>query len=177
MMPRGGASGSPTMPLPCGEPMTAPPDLSTVLADYRVGLDTELGILTALEAIAVRQRNLPQPPTAEALTALAEERGRQLTALDALEARLAPLRARLEARLDETRALPGFDGVLSRRQQVLALVQRITALDTESLNALQRANQDRRAAAQSIETGGATLAAYRRVVQHVPTAGLLDRKL
>lgn len=157
--------------------MSALPDLPTALADYRVGLDAELGILSALESIARRQRDLPAPAEADALLALADERARQLAALEQLETRLRPLRQQLEASLDQTRELPGFDGVLARRQQVLALAQRITALDTESLTALRRADQDRRQTAQSIETGGATLAAYRRVVQHLPTASLIDRKL
>lgn len=140
-------------------------DLATVLADYRTGLDAELELLSHLEDVATRQQALPLPPPAEALAALGEERERHLGALLAIETRLLPLREQIASRLTEARALPGFAGVSDRHRRVGALVARVTELDTRSLETLQRIDQERRAAAQAIETGETTLAAYRRILQ------------
>ena len=152
-------------------------DLATVLADYRTGLDAELQLLQQLEDVATRQRALPLPPAADDLTALGGERERHLTALFALEAQLLPLRQRIMSSLPEARQLPGFAGVADRHTRVGNLVTLIMRLDTESLEILKRADQDRRAAAQSLETGEATLAAYRRLLQQPqPSAGLFTQR-
>ncbi len=152
-------------------------DLATALADYRTGLDAELQQLAALDSVASRQRALPHPPGAAELTALGTEREQHLAALLALEAQLVPLRQHIAAHLDEARDLPGFDGVADRHRRVADLVTRIMQLDAESLEALQRADQDRRAAAQSIEAGEATLAAYRRILQQPQqSAGLFTQR-
>jgi hypothetical protein len=152
-------------------------DLTTVLADYRTGLDAELQLLSQLDALASRQRALPHPPEAEALASIGVERERHLGALLALEQQLLPLRQAIASRLTEARALPGFDGVAERHRRAGEIVTRIMALDSESLQALQRADQDRRAAAQSLEAGEATLAAYRRILQQQqPSAGLFTQR-
>ena len=152
-------------------------DLVTVLADYRTGLDAELQLLQQLEDVATRQRALPFPPTADDLTALGVERERHLTALFGLEERLLPLRQQIMSSLPAARELPGFAGVADRHARVGALVTAIMQLDTESLAILARADQDRRAAAQSLETGEATLAAYRRLLQQPqPSAGLFTQR-
>ena len=50
-------------------------------------------------------------------------------------------------------------------------------MDEHSLTVLQQADAERRAAAQSLETGEATLAAYRRIVQEPPpSAGLFTQR-
>ena len=143
--------------------MTA--DLVTVLADYRTGLDAELPLLAALNDVATRQRALPHPPAADDLATLGAERERHLAALIALEQQIAPLRAHIAAHLDDARQLPGFAGVADRHRRVGQLVAHIMELDAESLEVLRQADQDRRAAAQDIEAGEATLAAYRRTLQ------------
>ena len=155
--------------------MTA--DLTQALADYRTGLDTELQLLSLLEDLAARQRALPHPPPADDLTALGAERERHLTALLAVEQTLLPLRQHLIRDLERARLLPGFAGASDRHRQVRDAVARIVAMDAESLQALARADQDRRAAAQNIETGEATLAAYRRLLQQPqPSAGLFTQR-
>ena len=155
--------------------MTA--DLATTLADYRTGLDAELQLLQQLEIIATRQRALPEPPAADDLAALGIERERQLTALLALDTQLQPLRQQLLSALPEARQLPGFAGVAERHKRAGELVALIMRLDRESVDILQRADQDRRAAAQSLETGEATLAAYRRILQQPqPSAGLFTQR-
>lgn len=155
--------------------MTA--DLTTVLADYRTGLDAVLQLLAQLDGVASRQHALPHPPAADDLTALGTERERHLSALMALETQLLPLRQHIAAHLAEARELPGFAGVSDRHRRAADMIARIAGLDAESLEALQRADTDRRAAAQSIETGEATLAAYRRILQQPqPSAGLFTQR-
>jgi hypothetical protein len=152
-------------------------DLATVLADYRTGLDAELQLLAQLDTVASRQHALPHPPGADDLTALGAERERCLAALLALEQRLIPLRQHIASHLDDARRQPGFAGVSDRHRRAGEIVARIMQLDAESLDALERADQDRRAAAQSIEAGEATLAAYRRILQQPqPSAGLFTQR-
>lgn len=143
--------------------MTA--DLSTALADYRTGLDAELSVLAQLQDLATRQRALPEPASPEALTTLALERERLLATLAGLEQQVLPIRTQLAAHVSLVRQMPGFAGIAERHQRAAALVAEITRLDDESLAVLQRAEVDRRVAAQSLETGEATLAAYRRTLQ------------
>jgi hypothetical protein len=152
-------------------------DLATALADYRTGMDAELQVLAQLESIATRQHALPHPPPAEVLTSLGLERERHLTALTGLEQQLQPLRALVAAHLELARTLPGFTGVAERHRRAGEYVATIMRLDGESLEALQRADQERRAAAHDLEAGEATLAAYRRVLQQPqPSAGLFNER-
>lgn len=140
-------------------------DLARVLTDYRTGLDTTLQLLEELETLSVRQRALPHPHDPEALTTFAQDRERQLAMLLALDQQLAPLRQQIADRVGEARALAGFDGVADRHRRAGEQVARIMQADADSLQTLTRAERARRAAAQSLETGEATLAAYRRVLQ------------
>ncbi len=146
--------------------MTAAPE--TVLADYRTGLDAELAVLADIEALATRQRTLPHPIDPDLLAALAHERERQLAALAALEARVLPLRQHIAASLSRFRTMPGFAGVADRHQRASDAIARIARLDDESLAILRRDDADRRVAAHSLETGEATLAAYRKVIDQAP---------
>ncbi|BCS33508.1 hypothetical protein TBR22_A27350 [Luteitalea sp. TBR-22] len=155
--------------------MTA--DLATVLADYRTGLDAELALLAQLHDVARRQHALPASPTPEALTALALEREHLLATLAGLEQQVLPLRTQLAAQVHAVRQMPGYAGVAERHQRATALVNDITQLDDESLQVLQRADADRRAATQSLEAGEATLAAYRRILQQPQApAGLFTQR-
>jgi len=152
-------------------------DLETVLADYRTGLDAELALLGDLEMLATRQHTLPYPGDPDALTSLTREREVLLSALGALETQVAPLRDRITANLPGARALPGFTGIQERHRRAAEIVARISKMDDESLARLQQADAERRAAAQSLETGEATLAAYRRVLQQPPqSAGLFTQR-
>lgn len=150
-------------------------DLERVLADYRTGLDAELALLAQLEDLAARQHALPSPSDSDVLTSLAHERERFLAALTSLEQQVQPLRAHVATDLAAARQQPGFAGVAERHRQAAAIVARIMQLDDESLDALRRADVDRRSAAHSLETGEATLAAYRRILQQ-PSAGLFTQR-
>lgn len=152
-------------------------DLETVLADYRTGLDAELAVLGHLEAVAVRQQALPHPVDPDALTTLALERERHLATLASLEQQVEPLRRRIATHLAEAKASPGFAGVTERHRVAAEIVGRISQLDQQSMAVLQQADLERRAAAHSLETGEATLAAYRRIVQQPqPSAGLFTQR-
>jgi len=152
-------------------------DLATILADYRTGLDAELHLLSALEDTAVRQRALPRRASADELTAIASVREQQLAALAALEQQLLPMRQHIMAALEAARQLPGFAGIADRHRRVQALIDSITRMDDESLELLRQAEQERRAAAHSLDTGEATLAAYRRLLQQPqPSAGLFTQR-
>ncbi len=143
-------------------------DLETTLADYRTGLDAELSVLARIEALAVRQRDLPEPAPPDVLTELALERQRQLAALTALEQQVAPLRDHIARRLDDARRRPGFEGIAERHRQAADVSSRILRLDQDSLAILERADAERRAAAQALDTGEVTLAAYRRMIPAAP---------
>jgi hypothetical protein len=156
-----------------------PQELSAVLADYGAGLDAALQLLTQLEALSARQHALPNSPAPDpdAMQALMAERQRLLDGLSALETQLRPLRERIASDLATARAVPGFQVVAERHRAVTATVGRIMALDQESLDALQEADARRRADVHAVETAGATLAAYRRVLEGPQgSAGLVDQR-
>jgi hypothetical protein len=154
-----------------------PQELSAVLADYGAGLDAALQLLTQLEALSARQHSLPHSPDPDALQALMAERQRLLDGLSSLETHLRPLRERIASDLASARAVPGFQVVAERHRAVTATVGRIMALDQESLDALQEADARRRADVHAVETAGATLAAYRRVLEGPQgSAGLVDQR-
>lgn len=154
-----------------------PLELSAVLADYGAGLDAALRLLTQLEALSARQQALPQPPDPDALQTVVAERQRLLDGLLTLETHLRPLREHISSHLEDARAVPGFQVVAERHRTVAATVGRIMALDQQSLDALQQADARRRADSQTVETAGATLAAYRRVLEGPQgSAGLIDQR-
>jgi hypothetical protein len=154
-----------------------PQQLSAVLTDYGAGLDAAMQLLTQLEDLSTRQHALPQPAPADILNALVAERQRLLDGLLALDTHLRPLRDTITHQLEDARRVPGFQVVAERHRSVTAAVARIMALDQQILEALQQADVRRRADAQSVETAGVTLAAYRRVLEGPQgSAGLVDQR-
>lgn len=154
-----------------------PLELSAVLADYGAGLDAALRLLTQLETLSARQQALPHPPDPDDLQALVSERQRLLDGLLTLETQLRPLREHIAGHLEQARQVAGFQVVAERHRMVAAAVGRIMALDQQSLDALQQTDARRRVDAQTVETAGATLAAYRRVLEGPQgSAGLVDQR-
>ncbi len=152
-------------------------ELSEVLVDYGAGLDAALQLLTQLEGVAARQRALPSQSPPDTLTTIVAERQRLLDNLLVLEGRLRPLREFVSAHLDAARQVPGFEVVAERHRTAAEAVARIMHVDRESLAALQEADTRRRADAQTVETAGATLAAYRKVLEGPQgSAGLVDER-
>jgi len=154
-------------------------DLSVVLADYRAGLDAALDLLSQLEALSARQRADAAAPSVspDAVAAHVAERQRLLDALLQLESRLKPLRDHITRHLETARAVPGFQVVAERHRAAADAVARIMQTDQESLEAFKQADARRRADVQHVETAGATLAAYRRVLEGPQgSAGLVDQR-
>jgi hypothetical protein len=152
-------------------------DLSTVLADYRAGLDVQLQLLAQLEAIACQQHDASPPLAPDQVATLGDVRQRLMDQLVEVEARVRPLRDGITARLDEARRTPGFELVSHRHRVAAAAVARIMATDAATLQALQSAEATRRSAAQILETGEVTLAAYRRVLLGATMpAGLVNQR-
>ncbi len=152
-------------------------ELRDVLAEYRAGLEAQIGLLEQLVQVSTRQRGESARRDFERLGAAGAERDRLTQALVTIENGLKDLRVRLTAHRDRTVVVPGYRDVVALRQQAAALVARILATDEESIQALADAELARRAAVASLEQGETTLAAYRRVLS--PTlaqASLLDRR-
>lgn len=152
-------------------------ELRDGLAEYRAGLEAQIGLLEQLVQVSARQRGESARRDFEQLGAAGAERDRLTQALVTIENGLKDLRVRLTAHRDRTVVVPGYRDVVTLRQQAAALVARILATDEESIQALADAELARRAAVASLEQGETTLAAYRRVLS--PTlaqASLLDRR-
>lgn len=147
--------------------------LDQVLSTYSAGLDGEIALLNHLEQLAARLREATAANDLEGLTRLTDERTRLLQGLVALEHDLKPLRARLVAEKTSTGRLAGFDAVAARHREAASLVAGILTTDQRTMESLKEAEQARRFAAQTIEAGETTLAAYRRVVAPRPTAAAI----
>jgi hypothetical protein len=151
--------------------------LSQAVATYASGLEAEIGLLRQLDALAARQRDADALNDVGVLTRCTDERTQLMAGLVALEHQLKPVRDRLaESQLEATR-IAGFPALVARHREAAALVARILNRDQQTLDALRDAEQARRFAAQTIEAGETTLAAYRRVVAPPPThAALIDER-
>lgn len=152
-------------------------DLRDALAEYRAGLEAEIGLLEQLVHVAGRQRKESDTRDFERLSVEGEERNRLTRTLVAVEERLHPVRAVLNTVRDRVATVAGYTEVVDLRQRAAALVSRILATDEESIQSLADAELARRAAVASLEQGETTLAAYRRVLAPaVAHAALVDRR-
>jgi hypothetical protein len=152
-------------------------ELAQSLTTYGAGLQAELALLHQLEGLALAQHEASAANDLDRLTAIGDERTRLMTALVRIEADLKPVREIIAAHLSVVRHLPFFEDTLVRHRQAGDLVARILDSDRQLLTQLQAAEQARREAAQAIEAGEVTLAAYRRVIApSVASVGLLDRR-
>ncbi|MFN7977169.1 MAG: hypothetical protein U0P30_03480 [Vicinamibacterales bacterium] len=152
-------------------------ELRDGLAQFRAGLEAEIGLLEQLVQVSARQRGESERRDFDRLGLAGAERDRLTQALVAIETGLTELRRRLAVHRERTMHLPGYGDVVALRQQASALVARILATDEQSMQSLADAELARRAAVASLEQGETTLAAYRRVL--TPTlaqASLVDRR-
>lgn len=151
--------------------------LPQLVAQYRAGLDAEMTLLHRLESLAAQQRETSEQGDLEALSAVSDQRDHVMAGLVRIEHELKPIRLALLEHRESLEALSEFQDVATLHQSAAQLIERIVAEDRSSLEALKKAEQARRFAAQAIEQGESTLAAYRRVVApQVPGASLLNRK-
>ena len=148
-----------------------------VILAYTAGLDAQMAVLAEVEALAAEQRAAWSRNELLPLGALATRRAALMHQLNDLEARIAPLHDRLRTDLERALRTPGYGVVEARRQEARALIYRLMAADRKLLTDLETSLESRRVESHTIDTGNATLAAYRRVV--VPTlasAGLFDQR-
>lgn len=152
------------------------PDLRAALAEYRQGLDAELGLLTQLTALAGEQHRASGGDDYPGLAASSERRDALMRALLQIEAQLRPVRGLIASRAEEARSVAGFEDVVRLHREAEDLVAGILTSDRSTLEALHVAEQARRTASQAIEAGEATLAAYRKVIAPpLAPAGLVSR--
>ena len=154
-----------------------PQDLPPLVAQYRAGLEAEMRLLHRLEWLSAQQREKTEAGDLEALSLVSDQRDRVMAGLVTIEHELRPIRTMLLEYRREMDAVSGFQDVATLHKEAAALVERIVATDRTSMEALKQAELARRFAAQSIEQGESTLAAYRRVVApRLPGATLVNRK-
>lgn len=152
-------------------------DATALIAHYRAGLEAEMSLLHRLETIARRQRESGETGDLDALGGLLDQRDRVMAGLVAVEHELKPIRAALVANRGALGHVPAFQSVAALHKEAVGLIEAIISTDHNTLSALEHAELARRFAAQSLEQGESTLAAYRRVVApRLPGATLVDKK-
>jgi len=148
-----------------------------VVVAYTAGLEAEIALLQQVEALAAEQRAVWARDELLPLGALATRRAELMHELTAVEARIAPLRDRLHSDLERALRTPGYGAAEARRQDAQTLIYRLMAADRTFLTDLETSLAARRREAHDLDTGGVTLAAYRRVVSpDVASAALVDRR-
>lgn len=151
--------------------------LAPLVAQYRAGLQAEMALLRRLTDLAARQRDVSRRGDLTALAVVTDERDRVMAGIVKIEHELKPLRRRLlERRHDLLHTVEGHE-LAGLHDDASTLVSTIATSDQDSFSALKEAERARRAAAQAIEQGESTLAAYRRVIApHLRGATLLNRR-
>jgi hypothetical protein len=139
-------------------------ELEELVVAYGAGLDAELKLLRQLQRLAAEQREATGDQDFDRLTRIGEQRERVMAGLVHIEHELKPVRTRLAADRNTAAKCHGFDLLAARHRDAAALVNTIISSDRETLAALRDAEVARRFAAQTLETGETTLAAYRRIV-------------
>lgn len=152
-------------------------DLDEVLREYRAGLEAEMALLHRLERLDTSRHDASTPNGVIELAALADAREHVMASLVSIEHTLKPLRATLVEARAMLAGAPAFEEVAELHRQAGDLVARILASDSRSLQALKDAENARRFAADAMDKGETTLAAYRRVVApSLEGARIVDRR-
>ena len=154
-----------------------PEPLDHLIAVYGAGLDTEVALLGRLSALSSALDAAATERDVASVESLTDERGRVMATLLAVEHELHPTRQQLWERRHEAAPLPAFQAVAATHRRASDLVGAIMSSDRQVMEALRTAETARREAAQDLEVGETTLAAYRRVVAPaVAAASLMDRR-
>jgi hypothetical protein len=156
-------------------PVSAP-DLATQLEQYRLALDAQFALLGRLRAIALHQQALASGDDMRALEAAADERDRLLAGVLEIEQQLQDVRALLASQRATVQRLPGFAEVAAIHKKVTDTVAEVLETDRDSIRALEQVMASRRLAAQALEHGESTLAAYSRLATQPPSATLVNRR-
>ena len=151
--------------------------LDETLAAYTASLDSAIACLQQVEALAEEQRAAWTRNELLPLGALAARRAALMHDLAAIDTQVASLRDRLRGEPARVRQRPGFSTADARTRQARTIVDRVMAADRALLADLGQTVEARRREVHDLDTGGATLAAYKRVViPAVQSAGLLDSR-
>jgi hypothetical protein len=151
-------------------------DLAAAMPQYIAGIEAELALLRQLLQLAESQRDASQNRNLAEVNRAGDARDRIMAALVQLEHELKPIRLEFVKQQAEAEQLDGFDSVLALHRTAASLVSEVLQADRNTLAELRTAEAARRTSAQTIETGEATLAAYRRVLMPVGSTGLVDRQ-
>ena len=152
------------------------PDLQTMLAEYRSGLEAELALLRQLDVLSARHAAAVESGDVAALRSVHEARDGVMRGLVSVEHDMVSLRAELAANRAQLAHLREFQSVVALHNEAAAMVNRIIASDKQSMAALEQAEIARRSAATAMEKGETTLQAYRRVITPSVNSTLVNRK-
>jgi hypothetical protein len=152
-------------------------ELLPLVEQYRAGLDAELMLLHRLQAIAVDQRRASETDSTTDMQASLDHRDRVMATLVTVEHELKGVRQQLLKFREHLSDMPAFQEIVALHRQAAELVADIVAVDEDSVQALKNAEHARHLAAQTLEQGESTLAAYRRVVKPtLASATLVNRR-
>jgi hypothetical protein len=152
-------------------------ELPQLVSQYRAGLEAEIALLHRLEDLATKQREASEAGDLTALGAVSDERDRVMAGLVRIEHELKPVRTILVEHRRALERIPELQQVAALHRSAASLIEGIATVDRNSIEALKQAEQARQFAAQALEQGESTLAAYRRVVAPpVAGASLVNRK-
>ena len=147
------------------------------IGGYATGLEAEFSLLRQLHHLAGQQQDATAQSDHLLLARIADERQQLMTSLLSIDDQIRPLREILAEHRAQAARLPGFADVSALHRVAGDLVTSILGADRETVDALQNANLARRVAAQALEPGENTLAAYRRVIAPPQSApALVDRR-
>ena len=147
-----------------------------LMTEYRAGLEAEIALLRHLATLATREREVAESGRLDALDDVIDARDQVMAALVSLEAGIRPIRHALRDP-GELVHLREFRELTALHEEAAALAEEILASDAHSLQCLREAELARRFAAESLEKGESTLAAYRRVVMPaLASATLVNRR-
>jgi hypothetical protein len=151
-------------------------ELAPLIGQYRSGLEAEMALLRRLDVLSAEQQALARTGSLTGLVPITEERDRLMAALVEIEQSLKPIRQHLAKARHQLSSLTEFKDVAALHREAADLASAILTSDRHSLDALQEAEFARRSAAQALEQGESTLAAYRRVVSPSLTSPTLVNK-
>ena len=152
------------------------PDLGAQMEQYRVALDAQLALLGRLRTVALRQQALSRANDLAALQRTTDERDGLMAGLLAIEQQIQGVRAALADARDAVRRLPAFSDLVALYRKVTETVSAVLDTDRDSIRALEDFMAERRLAAQALEQGESTLAAYSRLATQPPAATLVNRR-
>lgn len=154
-----------------------PVGLLPLIEQYRAGLDAEMMLLYRLQAISIDQRRASETGSVTEMQATIDDRDRVMATLVTVEHELKGVRQQLVKFRHYLTDMPAFQEIVGLHRQAADLVADIVAVDQDSVQALKNAEHARHLAAQTLEQGESTLAAYRRVVTPaLASATLVNRR-